>query len=83
MAAARVPGVAELTERLRPVWPDVTPAAVVWNIDYLRVKLRLRTPDDPETVHEALVRFALRFDLVQEEHLPVPAAQLACGVRDS
>ncbi|MGI5349315.1 hypothetical protein ACQEU8_14115 [Streptomyces sp. CA-250714] len=74
--AVPVPDVAELTERLRPVWPDVTPAAVAWNIDYLRVKLRLRTPDDPETVREALVRFALRFDLVQEGHLAVLEGQL-------
>ncbi|MGP3973234.1 hypothetical protein ACTWQF_04195 [Streptomyces sp. 8N114] len=75
-AAAPVPGVAELTERLHPVWPDATPAAVAWNIDYLRVKLRLRTPDDRDKVREALVRFALRFDLVQEEHLAVLEGQL-------
>ncbi|WP_307808306.1 hypothetical protein [Streptomyces oryzae] len=75
-AAAPVPDVAELTQRLRPVWPDVTPAAVTWNLDYLRLKLRLRTPDDPGTVREALVRFALRFDLVQEGHLAVLDGQL-------
>ncbi|UNZ17703.1 hypothetical protein HC362_12190 [Streptomyces sp. 891-h] len=73
---AQVPDIAELTERLRPVWPDVSPAAVAWNIDYLRLKLRLRTPDDPDTVREALVRFALRFDLVQEGHLTVLEGQL-------
>ncbi|MFE9392126.1 hypothetical protein [Streptomyces sp. NPDC006784] len=70
-AAAPVPDVVELTERLRPVWPDVSPAAVAWNIDYLRLKLRLRAPDGAESVRGALVRFALRFDLVQEAHLAV------------
>ncbi len=70
-AAAPVPDVVELTERLRPVWPDASPAAVAWNIDYLRLKLRLRAPDAAESVREALVRFALRFDLVQEADLPV------------
>ncbi|MBQ1160934.1 hypothetical protein KBZ21_23030 [Streptomyces sp. A73] len=71
-----VPDVAELTERLRPVWPDVSPADVSWNIDYLRLKLRLRSPDGPENIREALVRFALRFDLVQEGHLTVLEGQL-------
>jgi hypothetical protein len=75
-AAVPVPDVEKLTERLRPVWPDATPAAVAWNIDYLRLKLRLRSPKAPETVREALVRFALRFDLVQEGHLAVLEGQL-------
>ncbi|MBQ1121222.1 hypothetical protein [Streptomyces sp. B15] len=71
-----VPDVAELTERLRPVWPDVSRADVSWNIDYLRLKLRLRSPDGPENIREALVQFALRFDLVQEGHLTVLEGQL-------
>ncbi|MFE0761307.1 hypothetical protein [Streptomyces smyrnaeus] len=75
-ASAPVPDIAELTERLRPVWPDVSPADISWNIDYLRLKLRLRAPDGPENVREALVRFALRFDLVQEGHLAVLEGQL-------
>ncbi|MFE9336065.1 hypothetical protein [Streptomyces sp. NPDC007063] len=75
--AAPVPDVVELTERLRPVWPDVSPAAVAWNIDYLRLKLRLRAPDAAESVCEALVRFALRFDLVQEAQLAVLDSGLA------
>ncbi|WP_431984921.1 hypothetical protein [Streptomyces qinglanensis] len=76
-AAAPVPDVVELTERLRPAWPDASPAAVAWNIDYLRLKLRLRAPDAAESVREALVRFALRFDLVQEAHLAVLDGGLA------
>lgn len=75
-AAAPVPTAEELTERLRPVWPEVSPAAVSWNIDYLRLKLRLRTPDGDAATHEALARFALRFDLVHEGHLDVLAGQL-------
>ncbi|MEU2725359.1 hypothetical protein [Streptomyces smyrnaeus] len=74
--SAPVPDIAELTERLRPVWPDVSPADISWNIDYLRLKLRLRSPDGPENIREALVRFALRFDLVQEGHLAVLEGQL-------
>ncbi|MFE9332784.1 hypothetical protein [Streptomyces sp. NPDC006925] len=76
-AAAPVPDVVELTERLRPVWPDASPAAVAWNIDYLRLKLRLRAPDAAESVREALVRFALRFDLVQEADLAMLDGGLA------
>jgi hypothetical protein len=76
-AEAPVPTTEELTERLRPVWPEVSPAAVSWNLDYLRLKLRLRTPPDGgTTTREALARFALRFDLVHEGHLAVLAHQL-------
>ncbi|GAA2635579.1 hypothetical protein [Streptomyces axinellae] len=75
-AAAPVPTVEELTERLRPVWPEVSPSAVSWNIDYLRLKLRLRAPEDDTATREALSKFALRFDLVHEGHLGVLAGQL-------
>ncbi len=75
-AAAPVPTVEELTERLRPVWPGVSPSAVSWNIDYLRLKLRLRSPEGDTATREALSRFALRFDLVHEGHLAVLAGQL-------
>ncbi|NSC23463.1 hypothetical protein FM076_20850 [Streptomyces albus subsp. chlorinus] len=74
--AAPVPTVAELTERLRPVWPEVTAADVTWNLDYLRLKLRLRPSDDAGTVRESLVRFAIRFDLVHEGHLALLERQL-------
>ena len=74
-----VPGVGELLERLRPLEScrDLTRSAANYHIDYLAsVKLRLR--DDAWTgdgdglaggKREELVAFALRFDLVREEHL--------------
>ena len=73
---APLPTVTRIVERLRPVWPTVTPASVHWNIDYLAVKLRLKPgPDSAESAprlngkKEALVSLALRFDLVREEEL--------------
>lgn len=68
-------------ERLRPVWPAVTRSAVYWNIDYLAVKLRLRTDADgcgparrANGKKDSLVSLALRFDLVHEGDLAVLGA---------
>ncbi|MFV0138275.1 FHA domain-containing protein [Streptomyces sp. HMX87] len=78
---APLPAVEQLVERLRAVWPTVTRSAVYWNIDYLAVKLRLRT--DPDTAgparrangkKDSLVSLALRFDLVREDDLALLAA---------
>lgn len=73
---APLPGVEQLVERLRAVWPSVSRSAVYWNIDYLAVKLRLRPgPDTAESGRrlngkkESLVSLALRFDLVREDDL--------------
>ncbi|MFI6940425.1 FHA domain-containing protein [Streptomyces sp. NPDC050418] len=70
---AFAPTVAQLTERLRTVWPEATRSAVQWNIDYLSLKLHLRPgpeePDPDRRLHgkkEALMSLALRFDLVNE-----------------
>jgi hypothetical protein len=75
--SSAVPGVGEVLERLRPLEScrDLTRSAVNYHIDYLAtVKLRLR--DDSEDPagrtggkRQELVTFALRFDLVGEEHL--------------
>jgi serine/threonine-protein kinase len=74
-----VPGVGGVLERLRPLAScrDLTRSAVNYHIDYLAsVKLRLRDdaaePADGGLTggkREELVAFALRFDLVREEHL--------------
>ncbi|WP_415950067.1 FHA domain-containing protein [Streptomyces sp. KLOTTS4A1] len=73
---ASAPTVAQLTERLRKVWPQATRSAVQWNIDYLSVKLQLRPgPEDSDPARrlhgkkEALMSLALRFDLVSEDDL--------------
>lgn len=78
-SSGAVPGVSEVLERLRPLEScrDLTRSAANYHIDYLAsVKLRLR--DDAWTgegdvmvggKREELVAFALRFDLVREEHL--------------
>ncbi|WP_228182723.1 FHA domain-containing protein [Streptomyces anulatus] len=73
---APLPAVEQLVERLRPVWPTVTRSAVYWNIDYLAVKLRLRTDADgcgtarrANGKKDSLVSLALRFDLVHEGDL--------------
>jgi hypothetical protein len=74
-----VPGVGDVLKRLRPLEScrDLTRSAVNYHVDYLAsVKLRLRD-DAAETDSDALaggkrdelVAFALRFDLVREEHL--------------
>lgn len=73
-----LPTVAQITERLRPVWPGVSSGAVQWNIDYLAVKLGLKpapearaTPGRVNGKKELLAALALRFDLVREEDLAV------------
>lgn len=75
---APLPTTDQIIDRLRPVWPAASRAAVQWNIDYLAVKLRLKP--GPEAADcgprlngkkEALVSLALRFDLVREEELTV------------
>ncbi|MEW2518484.1 serine/threonine protein kinase [Actinacidiphila alni] len=74
-----VPGVGDVLKRLRPLdaCRDLTRSAVNYHVDYLAtVKLRLRD-DAAEAESDALaggkrdelVAFALRFDLVREEHL--------------
>ncbi|MFE3329293.1 serine/threonine protein kinase [Streptomyces sp. NPDC059176] len=80
-SSGAVPGVAEVLERLRPLrsCADLTRSAVNYHIDYLTtVKLRLR--DEAEQPggqvggkRDELVSFALRFDLVREEHLALLA----------
>ena len=70
-----LPSDKELLARLRPLagCEELTRSAVNFHIDYLaRVKLRLRdTGDEPSTEgrRNGLVNFALRFDLVRDEHL--------------
>lgn len=78
-SSGAVPGVAEVLDRLRPLEScrDLTRSAANYHIDYLTsVKLRLR--DDASAAdgegraggkREELVAFALRFDLVGEQHL--------------
>ncbi|MFB8242318.1 FHA domain-containing protein [Kitasatospora purpeofusca] len=73
-----VPTAAELTERLSLVWPAVSRTAVHWNLDYLAVKLRLKSgpsAGDPggrrNGIKESLVALALRFDLVGADDLGV------------
>ncbi|MDQ8705031.1 serine/threonine protein kinase [Streptomyces sp. LHD-70] len=84
-SSAAVPGVGEVVEKLRGVdgCAELTRSAVNYHIDYLTsVKLRLREQrEDGADVtgaggqlggkREELVAFALRFDLVREEHLPL------------
>ncbi|MFI7010207.1 FHA domain-containing protein [Streptomyces sp. NPDC050145] len=75
---AALPTVDQIAERLRPTWPASSRSAVQWNIDYLAVKLRLKSgPDtwDPgprlNGKRESLASLALRFDLVREDDLAV------------
>lgn len=77
------PTVEELVGRLRPVWPGVRAATVVWNLDYLALKLRLPLPGSrpgrrfaADAAREALIAHAVRFDLVREGHLAVLEGQL-------
>ncbi|MFM9373631.1 serine/threonine protein kinase [Streptomyces sp. Da 82-17] len=79
-SSAAVPGVGDVVERLRGLdgCAELTRSAVNYHIDYLTsVKLRLREDDSvpgPGQLggkREELVAFALRFDLVREEHLPL------------
>lgn len=71
-----LPSAVEVCTRLAPLpgCADLTRAAVNFQIDYLaRTKLRVRGPADPagkaDWQREALVRLALRFDLVRPDHL--------------
>jgi hypothetical protein len=91
-SSAALPTDPEILDRLRPLpgCQELTRSAVNFHIDYLaRVKLRLRDPAGapeprPEGRRAALASFALRFDLVTDEHLallpprrrPRPAATL-------
>jgi hypothetical protein len=85
-----VPGVGGVLDRLRPLEScrDLTRSAVNYHIDYLAsAKLRLRdesagSEDDGLTggKRAELVAFALRFDLVREEHLALlPPRTRSCG----
>lgn len=73
---APLPTSAQLIERTRPSWPDVSRASVQWNIDYLAIKLGLK-PAREEAVcgerlygkKEKIASLALRFDLVSESDL--------------
>lgn len=72
-----LPTADEMVESLRPAWPSVSRTSVLWNLDYLSIKLRLKpTPDSPggsgprlNGRKERLVSLALRFDLVRESDL--------------
>jgi serine/threonine-protein kinase len=74
-----VPGVGDVLKRLRPLdsCRDLTRSAVNYHVDYLAsVKLRMRDDtgmDESDALaggkRDELVAFALRFDLVREEHL--------------
>lgn len=87
-----VPGVGGVLDRLRPLEScrDLTRSAVNYHIDYLAsVKLRLRDdaaePADGGLTggkREELVAFALRFDLVREEHLTLLPARSRSAARE-
>ncbi len=72
-----LPSDKEIVSRLRPLpgCARITRSAVNFHIDYLaRVKLRLRDAAEHEVGRQesrrsALASFALRFDLVCDEHL--------------
>ncbi|MGW2230023.1 FHA domain-containing protein [Streptomyces formicae] len=75
-AGSAAPTVDQLVDHLRPVWPEVTRAAVQWNIDYLAVKFRLKQPREAAAggprlngKKESLISLSLRFDLVGEHEL--------------
>ncbi|MEV6757198.1 FHA domain-containing protein [Streptomyces sp. NPDC051214] len=76
---APLPTADETVELLRPVWPSVSRTTVLWNVDYLSIKLRLKPgPDAPAGSgprlngrKERLISLALRFDLVREDDLPL------------
>ncbi|KOT96663.1 serine/threonine protein kinase [Streptomyces sp. NRRL F-5755] len=81
-SSGAVPGVGDVLERLRPLEAcrGLTRSAVNYHIDYLTsVKLRLRAggPAEPDArgggKRDELVTFALRFDLIREEHLALLA----------
>ncbi|SCL26109.1 hypothetical protein GA0074692_2086 [Micromonospora pallida] len=77
-STAAVPSVQQVIERLRPVpgFANVNRSSINYHIDYLR---QYKLPIDEESMssyggrmhskREALVSFALRYDLVREEHL--------------
>lgn len=75
-STSAVPGVGDVLKRLRPLdsCRDLTRSAVNYHVDYLAsVKLRLRDDADTDALaggkRDELVAFALRFDLVREDHL--------------
>jgi hypothetical protein len=78
-SSAAVPGVGEIVDRLRPLpsCAEITRSAVNYHIDYLfTTKLRLREdiPDEASATagsgkRNRLAAFALRFNLVDEDHL--------------
>ncbi|MEU8889837.1 serine/threonine protein kinase [Streptomyces sp. NPDC048442] len=73
-SSGAVPGVAEVLERLRPLpsCHNLTRTAVNYHIGYLATeKLRLGDGEWTGGKRAELVSFALRFDLVREEHLPL------------
>lgn len=82
-----VPGVGDVLDRLRPLAScrDLTRSAVNYHVDYLATtKLRLTDeaaePDAdalPGGKRAELIAFALRFDLVREEHLALLPARTA------
>ena len=84
-AAVSLPSDKDIVARLRPLPGSsrISRSAVNFHIDYLaRVKLRLRDDSDDglrsEWRRSALASFALRFDLVRDEHLALlrpPAAE--------
>lgn len=80
-AGTAPPSPEDVCKRLQDVWPGVDEEDVCWNIDYLGVKLRLKTGAHPPEAAgteraEGLVTLALRFDLVREEHLGVLDGEL-------
>ncbi|RFU84147.1 serine/threonine protein kinase [Streptomyces triticagri] len=73
-SSGAVPGVVDVLERLRPLAScrDLKRSAVNRHIEYLVMeKLRLGDGNATSNKRAELVSFALRFDLVREEHLPL------------
>lgn len=83
---AAVPSVQEVVDRLRPVrgFENANRSSINYHIDYLR-RCKLPLKEWAMSVHngrmhskrEALVSFALRHDLVREEHLQLLPKQTA------
>jgi hypothetical protein len=88
-SSSAVPTVTEVIDRLTPLsgYEGLTRTGVNFHTDYLaQSKLRLREftdtarPSRVEYKRAALVAFAIRFDLVREEHLALlPARRLPSG----
>ncbi|MFI6943287.1 serine/threonine protein kinase [Streptomyces sp. NPDC050418] len=71
-----IPTAEQVAARLRPLpaCGDITPSAVHYHIKYLAdTKLRIgsKSPGVQGRKQEGLVDFALRFNVVREEHLPL------------